>query len=361
MLIKIKKIKKIKKIILFFVILIFFLSCRATEDGVKEIKNTHPHLAKYIDKVSSMSEKERKGLLLMVGIKDKALSEETIEILKDNKIAGTILFDYNIENETQLKKLTSDLRKFANSNMLIAIDEEGGGVNRIYFDKLKHISAKYIGDKNSKEYAYKIAYQKSKFLLDLGINMIFGPVCDIPKDKNSYLYKRSFSTNADIVSDMVEASVKAQKDAGIITVLKHFPGHGETAVDSHENFPSIDKRINELKNKEFTPFQRGIEAGAEMILIAHIKNKYIDDKLPASLSKNYAEILEKEMNFKGVVITDDLSMTGKIEKGVNFGINLNSDLYNNIEYMFEDINPNIISCAKVLKIISENEYLAHKK
>lgn len=98
-----------------------------------------------------------------------------------------------------------------------------------------------------------------------------------------------------------------------------------------------------------------------MILIAHIKNKYIDDKLPASLSKNYAEILEKEMNFKGVVITDDLSMTGKIEKGVNFGINLNSDLYNNIEYMFEDINPNIISCAKVLKIISENEYLAHKK
>ena len=353
---------QINKIILScFVISIFFVSCKSTADRKEEIKNMYPHLAKYIDKVYSMNEKERKGLLLMVGIKDKILSEETIKILKENKIAGIILFDYNVANEKQLKKLTSDLREYVNPNMLIAVDEEGGKVNRIHFDKLKNISPKNIGDKNDKEYAYKIAYQKSKFLLDLGINMILGPICDIPNDANSYLYERSFSTNINIVADMVEATVKAQRDAGIITVLKHFPGHGDTSVNSHDGFPIIDKKISELKNKEFVPFKRGIDAGAEMILTAHIKNKYIDDKLPASLSKNYIEILEKELNFKGITITDDLTMTGKIEKGINFGINLNSNIYQNIEYMFDDLNPNIISCAKVLKIISENKYFAHKK
>lgn len=346
----------INKIILCFsIIFIFFISCKYTADSKKEIKNLYPHLAKYIDEVYSMSEKERKGLLLMVGIKDKILSEETIKILKENKISGIILFDYNIANEKQLKKLTSDLREYVSPNMLIAIDEEGGKVNRIHFDKLKNISPKNIGDKNDKEYAYKIAYQKSKFLLDLGINMILGPICDIPNDSNSYLYERSFSTNINIVADMVEATVKAQRDAGIITVLKHFPGHGDTSVNSHDGFPIIDKKISELKNKEFIPFKRGIEAGAEIVLTAHIKNKYIDDKLPASLSKNYIDILEKELNFNGITITDDLTMTGEIEKGINFGINLNSNIYQNIEYMFENLNPNIISCAKVLKIISENK------
>ncbi|WP_432633604.1 glycoside hydrolase family 3 N-terminal domain-containing protein [Brachyspira sp.] len=346
----------INKIILcFFIISIFFISCKSTADSKKEIKNLYPHLAKYIDKVYSMNEKERKGLLLMVGIKDKILSEETIKILKENKISGIILFDYNIANENQLKKLTSNLREYVSPNILIAIDEEGGKVNRIHFDKLKNISPKNIGDKNDKEYAYKIAYQKSKFLLDLGINMILGPICDIPNNSNSYLYERSFSTNINIVADMVEATVKAQRDAGIITVLKHFPGHGDTSVNSHDGFPIIDKKISELKNKEFVPFKRGIDAGAEIILTAHIKNKYIDDKLPASLSKNYIDILEKELNFNGITITDDLTMTGKIEKGINFGINLNSNIYQNIEYMFEDLNPNIISCAKVLKIISENK------
>lgn len=358
---KIIKIKKIKLFyLLIFIISIFFISCKYTAESKREIKNIYPNLSKYIDKAYSMSEKERKGLLLMVGIKDKILSEETIKILKDNKIIGIILFDYNIVNETQLKKLTSDLRKYVNTNMIISVDEEGGKVNRIHFDKLKNISPKDIGDKNDKEFAYKIAYQKSKFLLDLGINMILGPVCDIPNDTNSYLYNRSFSTNINVVADMVEATVKAQRDAGIITVLKHFPGHGDTSENSHAGFPNIDKKMNELKNKEFVPFQKGIDAGAEMILVSHIKNKYIDDKLPASLSEEYIKILEKDMNFNGLIITDDLSMTGNIENGINFGINLNSNIYQNIEYMFTNIKPDVISCAKVLKIISENNYLAHK-
>ncbi|MEI0702443.1 glycoside hydrolase family 3 N-terminal domain-containing protein [Brachyspira intermedia] len=343
-----------------FLILLLVYACKSAssvmeeQSYIDELKQSYPDLSSYIDKVLEMNDKERKGLLLMVGIKDKVLSEETIKTLKDNHIMGVILFDYNITDEKQLKKLTSDLRKYVNPNMLISIDQEGGEVNRINFDKLKNISPKNIGDSNSSEYAYKIAYQKSKFLLDLGINMILGPLCDIPNDTNSYLYNRSFSTNLNIVAEMVSNTVKAQRDAGIISVLKHFPGHGDTVVNSHNDFPSINKTTNELLSNEFIPFKSGIDAGAEVVLVAHIKNKYIDDKNTASMSKKYADILEKDLGFNGVVITDDLAMTGSIDKGINFGINLISNLYENVEYMFEDIDADILTCARVLKMISES-------
>ena len=353
--------RKIINIVLtLFLILLLVYACKSAssvmeeQSYIDELKQSYPDLSSYIDKVLEMNDKERKGLLLMVGIKDKVLSEETIKTLKDNHIMGVILFDYNITDEKQLKKLTSDLRKYVNTNMLISIDQEGGEVNRINFDKLKNISPKNIGDSNSSEYAYKIAYQKSKFLLDLGINMILGPLCDIPNDTNSYLYNRSFSTNVNIVAEMVSNTVKAQRDAGIISVLKHFPGHGDTVVNSHNDFPSINKTTNELLSNEFIPFKSGIDAGAEVVLVAHIKNKYIDDKNTASMSKKYADILEKDLGFNGVVITDDLAMTGSIDKGINFGINLISNLYENVEYMFEDIDADILTCARVLKMISES-------
>ena len=353
--------RKIINIVLtLFLILLLVYACKSAssvmeeQSYIDELKQSYPDLSSYIDKVLEMNDKERKGLLLMVGIKDKVLSEETIKTLKDNHIMGVILFDYNITDEKQLKKLTSDLRKYVNPNMLISIDQEGGEVNRINFDKLKNISPKNIGDSNSSEYAYKIAYQKSKFLLDLGINMILGPLCDIPNDTNSYLYNRSFSTNVNIVAEMVSNTVKAQRDAGIISVLKHFPGHGDTVVNSHNDFPSINKTTNELLSNEFIPFKSGIDAGAEVVLVAHIKNKYIDDKNTASMSKKYADILEKDLGFNGVVITDDLAMTGSIDKGINFGINLISNLYENVEYMFEDIDADILTCARVLKMISES-------
>lgn len=359
------KVVKINKeivmcVLYLFIILLFSYACKSASNVLREkeyilkLKKDYPELSYYIDEVSKMSKKERRGLLLMVGIKDKVLSRETIKTLKDNNIMGVILFDYNIKDEKQLKELTSDLRKYVNSNMLISIDQEGGEVNRIEFDPLKDISPKNIGDSNSTEYAYDVAYKKSKFLLDLGINVILGPLCDIPSDSNSYLYNRSFSTNTDIAAEMAEYTVKAQRDAGIISVLKHFPGHGDTTVNSHDDFPVIDKTTNELFLKEFVPFKRAIDAGAEMVLAAHIKNKYIDNEKPASMSREYDYILENELGFNGVIITDDLAMTGDIDKGINFGINLISNLYENVEYMFEDIDADILSCARVLKMASEN-------
>ncbi len=358
-----KNFKVVKSIIILFSVMIIGLlinSCTKkdsiTEDEkyILELKKKYSYLSNYIDEVNSMSIEERRGLLTMVGITDTVLSKETIKTLKDNHVSGVILFNYNIVDEEQLKKLTSDLKKYVNKNMLISIDEEGGEVFRIPFDKYKDISAKMIGDSNSSEYAYNIAYNKAKFLKDMGINMILGPLCDVPSNKDSYIYNRSFSTNVEMVSKMVEATIKAQKDAGIISVVKHFPGHGDTAVNSHSEFPVIDKTLEELKNKELIPFQKAIDLGAEMVLVSHIKNKYIDDTLPASMSEKYRKLLEEDMGFKGVIITDDLVMTGKIESTINYGINLTSNIYKNVKEMFRNIEPDIISCAKVLKIMREN-------
>ena len=358
-----KNFKVVKEIIILFSFLVVVLvvhSCTKkdsiTEDEkyILELKKKYSYLSDYIDEVNNMSIEERRGLLTMVGITDTVLSEETIKTLKDNHIAGVILFNYNIADEEQLKKLTSDLKKYVNKNMLISIDEEGGEVFRIPFDKYKNISPKMIGDSNSSEYAYNIAYNKAKFLKEMGINMILSPLCDVPSNKDSYIYNRSFSTNIETVSKMVEATIKAQKDAGIISVVKHFPGHGDTSVNSHDEFPVIDKSLEELKNKELIPFQKAIDLGAEMVLIAHIKNKYIDDELPASMSEKYRKILEEDMGFNGVIITDDLVMTGKIKSTINYGINLTSNIYKNVKDMFRNIEPDIISCAKVLKIMREN-------
>lgn len=352
-----------KKAIYFFTIIVTLIlsSCslplkkERVASEVEKLKNEYPYLYDYIDKAAKMDIVSRRGLLSMVGIKDKTLTKETIKILKENKVYGIVLFNYNIVNEKQLKTLTSDIRKYINPNMLISIDQEGGEVYRISFDNTKKISAREIGEKNDAKYAYKIAYNRAKFLLGLGINVILGPVCDIAKSEKSYMYNRSFSTNQKIVSDMVYATVKAQHDAGIISVLKHFPGHGDTKADSHKKIPVINKEIEELKNRDFLPFISGINAGAEMILMAHIKNRYIDKQYPASMSLKYGQILYEKLGFKGIVITDDLVMTGKVDSAIDFGINLISDTYDKAKSILTNVSPDLLTCAKILKIIDDHK------
>lgn len=350
-------IKYILIVIILIIILLSIASCSTiakkefSKEDIELLKTQNPKLAKYIDRVYKMDKKSRRGLITMVGIKDKILSENTIKELKDNKVQGVILFKHNIENDKQLKKLTTDLKQKVNKNMIIAIDQEGGNVYRISWDKAVKIRAIDIGNSADTDYAYQTAYNRAKFLLDLGINTILGPVCDIATDTNSYIYERTFGTNVKRVSEMVVASVKGQNDAGIITALKHFPGHGDTDIDSHITFPTINTSVSELKKRDFIPFMKGIEAGADMVLIAHIKNNKIDRKLPSSLSSKHKDILVNTLGFKGVIITDDLAMTGKINKGISWGINLISDTYNNTKNIFNKIEPDILECAKILDLI----------
>lgn len=327
-----------------------------TEDFEKNRK-----FGKLCKEVAGYPLEKQQGILSMVSIPDSKLTNETVNFLKKHHVCGIILFKKNIENEKQLKKLIKDLREKVNPDLLIGIDQEGGDVVRIKWDKTCKISACDIGKRADKHYAYKIAYERSKMLKDLGIDITFGPVCDIAKSKKSYIYNRAFGTTPEKVAEFTAITVKAQRDAGIISVLKHFPGHGETDVNSHIDFPVIDMDIDELCKRDFIPFKKGLEAGAEMVLIGHIINKYIDPNVPSSLSRKYQDILYKYLNFSGIIVTDDMAMTGKIDKGIGWGINLITGTFVEIDAMMKKIEPDITQCAKVLKFIEDRKNKENKK
>lgn len=299
----------------------------------------------------------QQGILSVISIPDVELKDETIDFLKKHHVSGVILFRKNIENEKQLRRLISDLRQKVNPDLLLGIDQEGGDVVRIKWDKTRKVSAHDIGRRADKNYAYKIAYDRAVLLKDLGFDITFGPVCDIAKSKKSYIYNRSFGTSAEKVAEFVSVTVKAQRDAGLISVLKHFPGHGETDVNSHIDFPVIDMTLDKLNARDFVPFKKGLAAGAEMILIGHIVNKYIEPDVPASLSRKYQDILYKHLNFKGIIVTDDMAMTGKIDGGIGWGLNIITGTFVEIDSMMKKIKPDITQCAKIIKFIEDRKKL----
>lgn len=302
----------------------------------------------------------QQGILSIVSIPDTELKDETIDFLKKHYVSGVILFKRNIKNEKQLKQLISDLRQKVDSNLLLGVDQEGGDVVRIDWDKTCKVSAHDIG-RADKKYAYKIAYERAELLKSLGFDIIFGPVCDIAKSKKSYIYSRSFGMSAEDVAEFVSVTVKAQRDAGLVSVLKHFPGHGETNVNSHINFPVIDMTLDKLNTRDFVPFKKGLAAGAEMVMVGHIVNKYIEPGVPASLSRKYQDILYKHLNFKGIIVTDDMAMTGKIEGGIGYGLNIITGNFTEIDSMMKKIKPDITQCAKVLKFIEDRKNEENKK
>lgn len=332
-----------KTLYLFSIILLLFggiLGCKSdgevVEKEVEKIEKNRQELV--VEKLGTLSIEERRGLLTMVSIPDTVLTERTEKFLKDNKISGVILFKHNIKSKEQLTKLTTALRERVSPRLLIAVDQEGGGIVRVPWDTHADVTANMIGTKGDLDFAYKVAYERAKCLLDVGINVILGPVADIASSKKSYIFRRCFGTEPEKVAKMVEITVKAQKDAGIITVLKHFPGHGKTTTDSHIAFPVINLSKEELLKSELLPFIKGVEAGAEMVMIGHIINGSIDKENPASISHKYLNLLE-EIKFDGIIITDDLRMTGTIEQTIGWGINLMTGSFKEVSQKIKMIEP----------------------
>jgi beta-N-acetylhexosaminidase len=288
-------------------------------------------------KKNETSKEYKVGEMMMISIPDKSLSKDTIEFLNNHKISGVILMGHNIENKDQVKKLTSQLRSNIDENILIATDQEGGTVARFHFGPHADKSQRYIGNNLSTSEAYDVAYERGIFLKEMGINMVFAPVADIGYEEDSFVYDRSFASDPSKTATYVAASIKGYKDAGIEPVLKHFPGHGGTSTDSHKELPLIDKSKNELLKSDFIPFESGIEAGADFIMMGHILNPQINPDTPSSLSQYYKNILKENYNFDGIIITDDLKMTGKIEGGISWGINLIIDDFKAIETRMEKI------------------------
>ncbi|WP_442262013.1 beta-N-acetylhexosaminidase [Tissierella sp.] len=266
-----------------------------------------------MERIKSMTLKEKIGQLLIVGFEGTTINEDIKKYINDYKVGGVIFFSRNIKNIDQSIKLINDIKiqnKKNNIPLFISIDEEGGRVSRLPSEFKRLPSAKIIGDIDKKEVSFEYGKIIGERLDKLGFNLDFAPVLDINSNLNNpVIGDRAFGNKTEVVTRNGIATMKGLKDKGIIAGIKHFPGHGDTEIDSHKDLPIIDKDIKALKELELVPFKNAIEEGADMIMIGHILYKDIDESYPATMSKTIIEeILRNELSFEGVVISDDMTM-----------------------------------------------------
>ena len=289
-----------------------------------------------LETISNMSLEEKIGQLVISGFYGTTLDENILKLIKENKISGVILFNRNVKDSNTLLSLNNSLKESNKNNKLplfISVDEEGGSVTRMPRDIKRLPTNKYIGSLNNKDLSYKVGEILGEQLSYFGFNMNFAPVLDINSNPNNpVIGDRSFGNNKDIVSSLGTSTMKGIQSKNIISVVKHFPGHGDTSVDSHVNLPVVNYDINRLNSFEFVPFKTAIQNGADAVMVGHILLPKIDNKYPSSMSyKIVTNILRKDLGFNGLVVSDDMTMGAITEnysieeaavKSINAGVDL---------------------------------------
>ncbi len=250
----------------------------------------------------------------ITGVKGTHLSNKEVEFLIKYKPWGVILFSRNLINFNQIKNLTRKIRKiFKDDKYPILIDQEGGKVNRLEkFISLKDLTSEYFGniyneDKKKFNVLYTLFIDKTCFLLSsLGININTVPVLDLRyKGSSNIIGNRSFSSNLKIVSKIGDVCINLYRRNLIGTVIKHIPGHGLSKVDSHKFTPVINKSYDFLKKNDFKAFKA---KNSLFAMTAHVIYNKIDPTNTVTHSKKLINIIRKEIGFKNILISDDLSM-----------------------------------------------------
>ncbi|HEV2660461.1 MAG TPA: beta-N-acetylhexosaminidase [Ktedonobacteraceae bacterium] len=264
-----------------------------------------------------MTLEEQIGQLLMVGFSGHSVPQEIIELIERYHVGNIILFSRNIHEAEQVFALTSQLQDYARKAgqrfpLLIAIDQENGIVQRMGEVATLFPGNMALGAIGSQEIARAVAQATGEELRALGINMNLAPVVDVNNNPaNPVIGVRSFGEDARQVGQLGGAMVQGYKEAGIVSCLKHFPGHGDTAVDSHLALPTIPYPPERLQQLELVPFRMGIAAGAECIMSAHIAFPALSGstELPATLAPAIITgLLREQLGFEGVVMSDCLEM-----------------------------------------------------
>lgn len=248
-----------------------------------------------------------------------AAGEVTKESFDACPVGGIIYFQQNILDREQLSEMLQNTQSYAMERLgfpvFLAVDEEGGTVARVYRSGMEGIpdvgDMLSIGQSGDVQNAYRAGEQIGTYLKELHFNVDFAPVADIfSNPQNTVIGDRAFGSDADTAAPMVEMAVRGLQEAGVQATLKHFPGHGDTAEDSHVEYAISYKTLDELRASEFVPFEAGIREGAGFVMMGHISlPNVLEDYTPASLSYTVTtEILRKELGFDGIIITDALNM-----------------------------------------------------
>lgn len=264
--------------------------------------------------LKGMTLREKITQMMLVYVPD----EEATRKQKENQFGGYVLFARNFKKHTKSSKTKqiAGYQKASKIKMLIAVDEEGGTVNRVSlykaFRSSPFKSPRALYNNGGYKKITSDTKEKAKLLTSLGINTNLAPVADVAYSKSNYMYSRSFSTSAKSTSKYITTVVKEMKKDNMISTLKHFPGYGNNG-NTHTDIIKDKRSMETFTSRDLLPFQAGIDAGCDMIMVSHNIVYAFDKKNPASLSKKVHNYLRSEMGFDGVIVTDGLAMAGVLD------------------------------------------------
>ncbi len=260
--------------------------------------------------LSAMTTEQKVGQLLVAGIEGLTPGTDGAAAIQKYQVGGIILFGRNVESAAQLAALTNELKALNGSyvTLFMSVDEEGGRVSRMP-PEVQDLPSPYRYIQAGGEprlWSGVLAEECRAF----GFNMDFAPSLDVwSNPENTVIGDRAFGTEWEEVARIAADAVLGFSECGVIPVVKHFPGHGDTSADSHKELPVADKTLEEWMEQELLPFRSAIAADAPAVMVGHILMKQLDPDYPASLSPKVVNgLLRQDLGFDGMVVTDDLTM-----------------------------------------------------
>lgn len=253
------------------------------------------------------------GQLVMLGFPALSISADLRFLAKEYDLGGIILFGRNIEEPEQVAEVAHEAQALSKDIPLwVSVDQEGGTVARLREPFTSWPAMRCLGDSGDLELARRFGRVLARELLAVGVTLNYAPVLDVhTNDDNPVIGERALSEKPEEVARIGAAVIEAMQREGVAACGKHFPGHGDTDVDSHYKLPVVDQSNERLRQVELLPFEAAVHADVAMIMTAHVLYPAFDEERPATISKNVVtEILREELDFKGVIATDDLTMKG---------------------------------------------------
>lgn len=251
------------------------------------------------------------GQLLCVGFPGTRPPDALLDRVREGRIGGVVLFARNLETPAQARELVASLHAASPAGLplLVAVDQEGGRVQRLRRPWTEWPPMRRVAERDEPAATAEVAAALARELRELGIGLDFAPVVDVDTNPaNPVIGDRSFGRTPEQVSRHARAFIEALQAGGVAACAKHFPGHGDTAQDSHHELPRLEHDLARLRAVELPPFRAAIEAGVASVMTAHVLLPRLDAEFPATLSPAALALLRDELGYDGVVFSDDLEM-----------------------------------------------------
>lgn len=263
--------------------------------------------------IKGLSIKEKIGQMVMIGLDTNYITDRIKNMIKNYKIGGVILYRKNFATYKDMLNLIRELKELNKENkipLFIAIDQEGGRVNRMPKEIKNLPSANQVATVGGEELTREAARITGEMLSKSGYNLNFAPVLDLKRFDNKHgIGDRCFGEDKEKVAKCGVTVMEEMQKQGVISVIKHFPGHGATQQDSHYMLPIINKKIEQLEKEDMYPFEQAIKCGADAVLVGHLLIRNVTGIYPASLSRKFiTKYLRRKYRYNGLIVTDDLKM-----------------------------------------------------